>query len=236
MSMNLNIGFNKDEKFVSSSLPLLKAWGIYEVTFDGCEYTTFAGKKDPNANYEVLKFKFKGETGQYVETLFAPKPGDEERKTRTNANGHEVPTPSNIDNFKYELGQLLTYISPEALNKLAGKSVSFSDIAKFVVKQTEASIGKTVYIKLIGNKSNKPRFPYFLSFFEGQGEPVITNNFISDSINKLGFTEYELSQKDKIENAKPTNMASVSEGNSTDLNNPDASDESASADLDLDLL
>ena len=27
MSMNLNIGFNKDEKFVSNSLPLLKAWG-----------------------------------------------------------------------------------------------------------------------------------------------------------------------------------------------------------------
>lgn len=71
---------------------------------------------------------------------------------------------------------------------------------------------------------------------KGQSEPVITNNFISDNINKLGFTEYELSQKEKIENAKPTNMASVSGGSSESIDNPDTPDETASSDLDLDLL
>ena len=126
---------------------------------------------------------------------------------------------------------MLTFICPEALQKLSGKSLSFKDLANFISKATAASVGKTVYLKLIGNKTNHPRFPYFLSFFEGQSEPAITNNFISDNENTLGFTEYELSQKKRIEEAKPTDMATKAPAN-----NPDKADEESVNDLDLDLL
>lgn len=229
--MNLNVSFSKEEKFVSTNLPLLKPWAVYPVTFEGCEFTTFQGKKDPTASYEVLKFKFKGEKGQYTETLFAPKPGNEKRGERENSNGHKIPTPSLLDNFKYELGQLLQFINPQALEKMCGLSLTFEKLADFVVKATEKSKGKQLYIKLIGNKQNKPRFPYFLNFFEGQNEPVVTNNFISDDANALGLTDYELSQKEKIEKAKPTDMASVSDGSSTDLDAVPTDN----SDLDLDM-
>ena len=229
--MDLNIGFVKGESFVSKSLPTLKAWNIYKVAFEKCEYSKFAGKKEPDVEYETLSFTFKGEQGQYVASLFAPKPGDEVRKTRTNSNGHEIPIPSNLDNFKFELGQLLTFICPKILEKFSGKSLSFQDLAKSLPAALEKSKGKEVYIKLIGDKKNRPRFPYFLSFFEGQSDPVITNNFISDNENALGFTEYELSQKDKIENAKPTDMASIENG--SEMANPDVAESSDDLDLDL---
>ena len=47
----------------------------------------------------------------------------------------------------------------------------------------------------------------------------------------MGFTEYELSQKKRIEEAKPTDMATIAPAN-----NPDKADEESVNDLDLDLL
>lgn len=53
--MEMNIGFGANEKYVSTSLPLLKAWEIHDVQFDGVEYAQFDGKKDPTAKYEFLE-------------------------------------------------------------------------------------------------------------------------------------------------------------------------------------
>ena len=108
--MDLNIGFKADEKYVSTTLPLLKAWEIHDVKFDGFEYSKFAGKKDPSATYEVLKIKFKNDVGQFTHTLFAPKPGDEVRPKRTNSNGHEMESPSNLETFIKTIGHVLTEV------------------------------------------------------------------------------------------------------------------------------
>lgn len=230
----MDIVFGNNESFVSTSLPTLKPWDIYEVKFEECVYEVIQGKKDPSMTYPVLKFKFKGDKGQFTETLFAPKSGDEVRGTKKNKNGHEIPTPSILDNFIYELGHLLTFICPEALKAITGKKVeSFEKLAQFIVKSTAKSKNKTVFIKLIGNKDNKARFPYFLNIFESNpNQPVITNNFISDNADKLAFTDYELQQKAKIESAKPTDMASVA---NTDLNevSDDSNDDLANLDLDI---
>lgn len=225
--MDLNIGFGKDEKFVSDNVPLLKPWDIYEVTFEGAEYTTFAGKKHVDETYEVLKFKFKGEKGQFTETLFAPKDGDEIRPKRKNANGHEVESPSNLENFKVELGQILTFVAPNVLDGLRGKTANFQTMAKYIQEKSKSNIGTTVFLKLIGDKNNRARIPYFLSIFEGQKNPAITNNFISNNINTLAFTEFEIQQKEKAANAKPTEMASV---NTAEDTTPDLGD------INLDLL
>lgn len=232
--MDLNF-FSANESYESTSVPMLKPWGIYKVKFEGCEHTTFKGVKDPNASYNVLKFKFVGDNGQFTETLFEPKDGDKVRPTRKLSNGHEVPQPSLYDNFIKELGQLLTVIAPEVLAKLVGKSASFDAFADAIVKGTNKDKGKEVFIKLIGNKKNQARFPYFLSIFEKDPNVVkITDNFISLEEKKLNFTEYELNQKAKIEQAAPTNMATVNKTTDTaDVVVPETPD---TENLDLDLL
>lgn len=199
----MNIGFGKDEKYVSTSLPQLKAWEIHDVEFDGFEYSKFSGRKDPNAEYEVLRIKFKNDEGQFAATLFAPKPGDDKRTTRKNANGHEVENPSNLEVFTKTVGHVLTAISPDTLNKLSGKNISFEKLCAFLEKDTASKIGTKTKIKLIGDSNGRPRFPYMLSIFENGGEAVITNNCVGD---KLGFTAYELDRKAAAANAKPTNM------------------------------
>lgn len=204
--MNMNIGFGADETYVSTSLPLLKPWDIYDVEFDGCEYATFQGKKDPSATYEVLKIKFKNEQGQYTETLFAPKPGDEVRPKRKNKEGHEVEGPSNLETFQKTIGHLLVEVAPELLTKLQGKSTTFEKLVDFIVKGTESKKGHKTQIKLIANNRGQARSPYLLSVFENGKPAVITNNWIGKN---LGFTPYELEQKNKQATAAPTNMAST---------------------------
>lgn len=211
--MELNIGFRADEKYVSTSLPLLKPWEIHEVLFDGVEYAQFDGKKDPTAKYEVLKIKFKNEKGQFQHTLFAPKPGDEKRTTRTNANGHESENPSNLEVFTKTIGHLLSEISPDTLTKLAGKSVNFEKLCKFLEAETKSKIGTPTCIKLIGDKDNKPRFPYMVSVFEKGGEAQVSDNCIGKN---LSFTSYQLDKKREMENAKPTQMASSTTRGSED--------------------
>ena len=209
--MEMNIGFGANEKYVSTSLPLLKAWEIHAVQFDGVEYAQFDGKKDPTAKYEVLRIKFKNDEGQFTHTLFAPKPGDEKRTTRKNSNGHEMENPSNLEVFTKTIGHLLAEVCPEALNKLSGKSTTFEKLCKFLESETKSKIGFQTKIKLIGDKDNKPRFPYLLSVFEPGGEAVITNNCIGQ---KLGFTPYELDRKKDMETATPTKMPSLDSGTS----------------------
>lgn len=213
--MSLNISYSSSEKYESTRLQALKPWNIYEVSFLGAEFTSITGKKDPTTTYEVLKFNFANEDGQYTETLFCPKSGDEVRTKYTNKNGHEVEKPSNLDYFKFEIGQILTVLCPKSLEKLSASGAHTpQDIMKFVAGSLKTAIGTKVFIKLIGNNKGQARFPYFLTIFENNPEPQITNNFISATKSKLNFTEFEMQQKDKIEKATPTEMASTANATS----------------------
>ena len=204
--MDLNIGFKADEKYVSTTLPLLKAWEIHDVKFDGFEYSKFAGKKDPSATYEVLKIKFKNDIGQFTHTLFAPKPGDEVRPKRTNSNGHEMESPSNLETFIKTIGHVLTEVCPEALTKLSGKSTTFEKLCKFLEKETNPKIGLETKIKLIGdkdNKQNKNTFfaPYYSNGLKTQRDGWCYNSSIftnKDTIDKS--TKFFLDQRKKISN------------------------------------
>lgn len=204
MNLNFNASANS---FVSTSLPVLKPWEIHEVVFDGCEYTTFEGKKDPTQTYEVFKISFRNENGRYTETLFAPKAGDDVRRTRKNANGHEVEMPSNLETLVKTIGHFLTAVAPEVLEKLLGKQTSFKSLCEGIQKATDKYKGKkSLKLKLIAGKDGKPRLPYILSIFKNGEDSEITNNCMGEN---LYFTDYELGQKDKFENEKPTSMASV---------------------------
>ena len=229
--MDMNISFTPDENYVSTALPLLKPWDIYNVKFDGCEYTTFDGKKDPTAKYEVLKIKFieVNGAGQHTETFFAPKPGDEKRPIRTNKEGHEMESASNLESFQKSIGQFLTVIAPEIMGKLSGKSTTFETLATFIAKNTESKKGTVTNIKLIGNSQNRARIPYIASVFEKGGPVVVTNNWIGDN---LGFTTYELSAKAKQANAAPTDMAST-QGGTTGSSAPVQQEKSDDLDFNL---
>ena len=99
-------------------------------------------------------------------------------------------------------------------------------------KETNPKIGLETKIKLIGDKDNKPKFPYLLSVFEVGGDAVITNNCIGKN---LGFTAYELEQKKKIESAKPTKMPDLDStvGQISENNTPIKEDESDDLDFNL---
>lgn len=217
----MNLGFGKEESFVSDNLPLLKPWDIYEVEFDGVEQVVVDGKKDPTKKFNILKWTFKNENGQYVESLFIPSTEDDNKRTpKVNKNGHETENPSSVEVFMKEIGQLLTFIAPKALAAMKGKSFGVDALVKFLIDNLNKTPikGTKVAIKLVGNKNNMARFPYFLNVFEKGGEAKITNNFISDSVVKLGFTAYELNQKEIAATAKPTNMNSVSSSNNLEDN------------------
>lgn len=231
--MDFKIGFSAEDNYVSTSLPTLKPWNIYEVEFTGCEYSTFPGKKDPSITWETIKFNFKNDQGVYTETIFAPKAGDDKRNVRKTSTGHEVEQPSNLENFKYKIGHLLSVIDPRVLAKLSNKSVDFKSLAVNLSKALEASKNKKMFIKLVGDSNNRASFPYFLSLFKDDPIPKVTNNFIASEAGKLGFTDYELTKKAEKESAKPTDMKkATSTSVQEDIDLPLEEDNS---DLDLDL-
>lgn len=232
--MGLNIGFKKSaESYVSTSLPLLKPYGIYSVTFEGFEASEVQGKKDPEQKYQILRIKFKNDDGQYNHSLFVPSSDkDLERRKNTNSNGHETEFPSNAEVFSLMIGHVLSAICPAALEKLAGKDVSYEQLVAFLKKATDPKIGTETKIKLVGDSKGRAIFPNIASIFEAGGEPVITNNCIG---SKLGFTDYELRKKEEFANAKPTNMASTSAGKDSDPLNESPIGKEENDDIDFNL-
>ena len=213
----MNFNFGEKQSYVSTSKSALKPWEIHSVVLKECKYETIKGKKDPNSEYEVIKFVFENETGQFTKMLFKPKPEDAVRGSRVTKSGHTIPTPSNVDYFINTIGQILTCVSQDTLKKLTSKTTSFDVLGKFLEKELANVKDKQLAIKLIGDEKGMPKFPYFLSFFEGDTDPSITDNFISDNINKLAFSAYQLQQKEKLQNAKPSNVSSTATASSNSI-------------------
>ena len=68
----MNFNFSAESAVRNTRRPLAP-WGIYKVKFTGAEISTFKGKKDPNAEYKVIRFNFENEDGYHSESLFLPK-------------------------------------------------------------------------------------------------------------------------------------------------------------------
>ncbi len=232
--MSINLNFGTSNSFKSTTSEQLKAWEIHEVSFDGAEYSEIQGKKDPNANYEILKFTFSNADGKYTESFFAPKAGDEVRKTRQNAKGDTVENPSNVEVLMKSIGHIVGELAPDNLAKMMGKPFSsFKQFAETVVKATDSAKGKVTKLKLIGDKEGKAKSPFIVSVFSNGDEAKVSNNFIGE---KLFFTTFELSQKEKMQTAVPTNMAALNKPKAATsmLPSSDTSDDDG-GDIDFDL-
>lgn len=213
----------------SSSQPKLKAWQIHEVEFKGVEFSKFAGRKDPNAIYQVMKVKFANKDGIFEETCFCPKDGDE---VRPENNGRQ--SPSSLEKFAFFIAQLGEQLAPERYAKFKGMRYALPDNFEKMVNDLattlKPAVGKTFKLKLIGNKKGEAVLPYFVNLSK-DGVAYSSNNFIGQNIF---FTPYELETMEKQKNAKPTDMGgSAGDGLDTTNDVVEATPQNSSNDDDL---
>jgi len=177
---------------------------IHTVTFKGAEMAELEGKD--KTKYSILKITFANEDGEYVDTIFEPKAGDEVRKP----NNFGYNNPSAIDELTFKVRHLIAGVNPAAnaaIEKKGGLQINTWDqLRKFVVDNTVKAIGVETQIKLINDNKGNPRFPSFVLAFSKANELYPRTNFIGQ---KLAFTAKELERINTAGTAKPTNMASV---------------------------
>lgn len=211
----LNFGSLKNTSGISSNKPMLKPWGIYNVTLTSVEISEFDGKKDPSKHYKTLKVRFDAKEGYYTETIFFPESEkDTERQTYQNSEGHDYQVASNFDRAMAFVAQLAATVNPEGwakMQEVSDKFKSFEDVAKALIKITSPKFGKfQTNLKLVGRTSQGAiiaTLPKFCAINK-DGESFIADNFIGESV---GFTPYEEGRRNAYLNAAPTAMADSTE-------------------------
>lgn len=226
--MNLNFGLSA-ESAVRNTVRPLTPWKIHDVAFKGAEVRKFNGKKDPNAVYELLTFKYANEDGYYNVDLFFPKDGDDVRPEYPGANGGTITRASSFENTMAMIKQTVQILNPkgfDALQKASSKCTTFEQLANLVVKVLTPVVGKEIKIKLTGrNRDGKvvAQTPRILALNK-DGEAFICDNYIGD---KLFWTKYEEDQVKDYEKAEPTDPEKAS---------VDTVDTASTDELDLDSL
>jgi hypothetical protein len=191
----------------SNARPQMEAWKIHDVIFKGVEYGSFAGKKDPNTTWQVMRTKFESKDGKvFEETTFCPKDGDEVRqKTGDREN------PSNLERFQFYIAQLGEQLAPERYAKFKGRQYElpkdFEKMIRDLGEVLKPAVGKPTKLKLIGNKKGEATLPYFVNL-NRDGQAYASNNFVGD---KVFFSNYELEAMKKRQEATPTDMGTVSD-------------------------
>lgn len=207
----MNFNFSAESAVRNTRHPLAP-WGIYKVKFTGAEISTFKGKKDPNAEYKVIRFNFENEDGYHSESLFFPKEGDDVRGTRE-ANGGTIEMPSRLEVLMATVKQTLQVLCPKgftAIQKASAKFKSFDDVANATVEVLNKVKGTETNLKLIGYTSNGKvvaSIPRIVGINK-EGESFISDNYIGD---KLYFSAYEEKKMAEFAAAKPTNMEKTEE-------------------------
>lgn len=210
----LNFGQLAETQAVAGS-KRLKPWEIHKVKFMGCRVEELKGKKDPTAVYKMLITRFENETGYYEDRMFFPNDESAKRPVFKNKEGHEYEGPSNWEQTKAFIVQLINTINPDKLanfGKASSKFKSFDDVCNAIITITNPCKEKEVFIKLIG-KTDKdgrvnPAFPRIVNVNK-DGEVYTSDNFISNNEEILGFSDYEEGKRKEMKNAKPTNMGKV---------------------------
>lgn len=225
--MNFNFNNLSNQNFSSTSGQYLRPYNIYKVNLTKIEKTELKGSKDPNAVYPVVALEFTGcgdDKGVFTTNLFIPtSEQDMERPIYKNNDGHEYQRPSRFENFQYTLMQIVHAINPSGEEKIKSNASKIKTIDQFIDLIIKALAGKDkveTNLKLVGRNNNGTVYASLPNAcgLNKEGD-VFPTNFIGDN---LFFTNYELTQQKKYQNAKPTPMED---------NNPDKSD---SDDLNLD--
>ena len=196
--MQFNLGNVPAQSRVSNRLA---ANAIHTVKFDGATAEVIEGKD--TTKYSVLKLKFTGEDGEFIDTIFEPKDDDNIRKQ--NNFGYE--NPSRVEELMFKVRHLIAAVNPKVSESIDKKGkmeiATWKDLQDFVIKHTTTGVGKETQIKLLADSKGNPQFPPFVLGISKAGEPYPRTNFIGD---KLAFTAKEQERINNALTAKPTNI------------------------------
>ena len=212
----MDFNFNKlsETSFTSNAGQHLRPYEIHTVTLTKIEKTTLKGSKDPNAEYPIIALEFTGigdSKGTFTTNLFIPSSDqDMQRPTFKNNEGHEYNRPSRFENFQYTLMQIVHALNPTGEEKIKSNASKIKNIDQFIDLIIKALTGKDkveTQLKLVGRNNNGTVYAALPNAcgLTKSGE-IFPINFIGEN---LFFTNYELTQQKKYNDAKPTNMDKV---------------------------
>lgn len=225
--MAFNFGISAESAVKSSRRPL-SAWNIHEVEFKGCEIREGVSKNDPSKAWKCLDVKFENEDGYHNVVLWAPKDGDDVRREYDSKNGGKVVFPSNFEVLMAMIKQTAQVLNPAGFEKMqaaSSKFRSFDDIAQALITITEKAKGTKTNLKLVGrNRDGRvvAEVPRIVGINK-EGEAFISDNYIGD---KLFFSDYEETQRNKFMNATPTQMPNDPLVDTASVNQPAADNNS----------
>jgi hypothetical protein len=174
------------------------------------------------------------QTGVYNHNLFVPtKDSDFERRTNETSGAKY---PSAFEQFQYTLMQLTEVINPKGAAKIKENASKLKSMEQFIDLIIKALSGKTdvkFFLKLVSRVQNNQTFSTLpSSCVLGKDAKPETKpsalNFVSLDKKLLNWSNYELTQMKKYQEAKPTAMK-----DNTD-ENPDTADADVDLDIDLD--
>ena len=203
-----------EQNFTSNSGSYLRPYDIYTVNLTKIEKTELKGSKDPNAVYPVVALEFTGtgdNKGTFSTNLFIPQTDEDmKRPVFKNNEGHEYERPSRFENFQFTLMQIVHALNPTGEEKIKANASKIKTIDQFIDLIIKALTGKNnveTNLKLVGRNVNGTIYSELpRACGINKAGDVFPVNFIGDN---LFFTNYELTQQKKYQDAKPTNMDKV---------------------------
>lgn len=206
-----NFSFSLNDSQVSSKASnYFKPYTINEIDTIKAEYVN--GTSASGKAWNALDVTFTGKDGQHKERFFIPN-NDEEGIKRPTSNDGKIKYPSPYEILKQLATHVLGVYAPTAFEKFKTYCTKVKNMKQFLdgfVKLVNEAPKNTTTLKLVGRNSNGTlyaRLPRTCGIvkdeeghFTNQTYPI---NFLGD---KLTFTAYELGEKNKLENAKPTKM------------------------------
>lgn len=225
-----------ETSFVNNGPQYLRPYDIYEVNLTKIEKTSLKGKD--GTEYPVIALEFTGcgdKTGVYNHNLFVPtKDSDFERRVNETSGAKY---PSAFEQFQYTLMQLTQVINPKGAEKIKENASKLKTMDQFIDLIIKALTGKTdvkFFLKLVGRTSNNQTFSTLPSACvlgkdaKAETKPSVLN-FVSTDAKALTWSNYELTQMKKYQEAKPTPMKDTTDSN------PDVADDDVDLeDIDLD--
>lgn len=237
--------FNLNDVKPTNSVAYLKPYTIYDnVTLDNVEVKS--GTSAKGNDWKMMQITFKCDEGIYNHSIFyINSDKDFERTKMDMPNGGKRELPSNWERTRDTMAAIGFTFFPEDFEKLqaaSSKAKSFDDIANAFVKLANANANKvSTKMKLVGRNNNGTVYatlPNCTGIAEAKDEKRAAANNVNVGDwytwmttpfgDKLSFSPYEESQKNKLNTAAPTPMPDAVE-----VTNPQSD---STEDIDFDAL
>jgi len=205
----------------ASDIKYLKPYTITsDVTYKSSEIKE--GTSENGNSWKCVRITFTSPDGEYTESIFWPKEGDEIRREIDGANGGKRKLCSNFEITMAMVAAIGRAFNPEGFKKMqeiSSKFKSFDDVIKALIQILEKAKGTvSTSMKLVGKNTNGRTYarlpqPIGIVADESYVDPNNPNNNgwctfpVAVFGDNLMFNAYEQRKKNELESAKPTNMS-----------------------------